>query len=58
MKWAKAALRACELAVSAAMFEVMVVPMFSPITKAIPKYMSRTPLEQRISVIAIMAADD
>ncbi len=58
MKCAKAARRACALAVSAAILEVTVVPMFSPITNAIPKYKSSTPLEQRISVMAITAADD
>ena len=34
--WANAALRACVLAVRAAILDVTVVPMFSPITKAIP----------------------
>ena len=34
--WAKAARRACVFADIAAKFEVMVVPMFSPITNAIP----------------------
>ena len=34
--WAKAARRACVLAERAARLEVTVVPMFSPITRAIP----------------------
>ena len=58
MKWANAALRACALPVRAAILEVTVVPMFSPITSAIPRYRSNTPLEHNINVIAITAADD
>ena len=34
--WARAARRACVLADRAARFDVTVVPMFSPITRAIP----------------------
>ena len=34
--WARAARRACVLADMAARFEVTVVPMFSPITRAMP----------------------
>ena len=58
MKWANAALRACAFPVRAAILEVTVVPMFSPITSAIPRYRSNTPLEHNINVIAITAADD
>ena len=58
VRCAKAARRACVLAPIAAMFEVMVVPMFSPNTRAIPIYIGSTPLEQSTMVIAIRAADD
>ena len=57
-RWASAARRACVLAPMAAMFDVMVVPMFSPSTSAIPIYMGSTPEEQSTIVIAIRAADD
>ena len=40
------------------MFDVTVVPMFSPITRAMPWYIGNTPVEQSIIVIAITAADD
>ena len=56
--WESAARRACVLAERAARFEVMVVPMFSPMTSAIPWYIGRAPLEHRIIVMAITAADD
>ena len=55
---ANAARRACVLAVSAAMFDVTVVPMFSPITSAMPRYIGITPVAQRVIVIAMTAADD
>ena len=35
------------------MFEVMVVPMFSPSTRAIPIYIGSTPLEQSTMVMAM-----
>ncbi len=54
----KAARRACVLPVIAARFAVMVVPMFSPITRAMPGYMDSTPLVQSTIVMAIRAADD
>ena len=46
------------MAPMAAMFEVMVVPIFSPSTSAIPMYIGSTPLEHSTIVIAIRAADD
>ena len=55
---ANAARLACVFAVKAAILEVTVVPIFSPITSAMPKYKSSTPLEQRINVMAITAAED
>ena len=55
---ASAARRAWLLAPSAARFAVAVVPIFSPITSAMPKYIGSTPVEQRRMVIAITAADD
>ena len=58
LRWAKAARRACVLAVSATMFEVMVVPMFSPSTSMMPWLMSSTPVEHSVMVMAMMAADD
>ena len=54
----KAVLRADTLAPNAAMFEVMVVPMFSPNTRMIPSSMGSTPVEQSVIVMAMMAADD
>lgn len=48
----------CVLAPRAARLAVAVVPMFSPITSAIPRYMGSTPLEQSTMVMAIRAADD
>ena len=58
VRWARAARRAWVLAPMAAMLEVMVVPMFSPSTKAIPIYIGSTPLEQSTMVMAMSAADD
>ena len=55
---AMAARLAWVLAPIAAMFEVMVVPMFSPSTRAIPIYIGSTPLEQSTMVMAMRAADD
>ena len=46
------------MAPMAAMFEVMVVPIFSPSTSAIPIYIGSTPLEHNTIVMAIRAADD
>ena len=56
--WAKAARRACVLALRATMLEVIVVPMFSPSTSMTPWSMWSTPVEQSIIVMAMMAADD
>ena len=50
--------RACTLEPSATRLAVPVVPMFSPITNAMPRYMGSTPVVQRRMVIAITAADD
>ena len=58
MRCANAARRAWVLAPSAARFAVMVVPMFSPITRAMPRYMGSTPVEHNSMVIAMTAADD
>ena len=58
MKWAKAARRAEVLAVKATMLAVMVVPMFSPSTSMMPWSIWSTPVEQRVIVMAMMAADD
>lgn len=57
-KWAMAARLAWVFAPSAARLAVAVVPMFSPITRAMPRYIGSTPLEQSIIVMAIRAADD
>ena len=56
--WAKAARRACVLAERAARLEVIVVPMFSPSTRAIPIEIGMAPLPQSNMVMAITAADD
>ena len=56
--WARAARRACVLAPSATRLAVAVVPMFSPITSAIPKYIGSTPVEHSRMVMAMTAADD
>ena len=56
--WAIAARRACVLADMAARFAVSVVPMFSPITRAIPWKIEIAPVEQSTMVMAISAADD
>ena len=56
-KCAIAALRACVVADIATMLEVTVVPMFSPITNAIPISMGNTPVEQSVIVMAMMAAE-
>ena len=37
---------------------VAVVPMFSPMTRAIPRYTGSTPLEHSTMVMAMRAADD
>ena len=57
-RWARAALRAWVLADMAAMLAVTVVPMFSPITRAIPWKIVIAPVVHRTMVIAISAADD
>ena len=57
IRCAKAALRACVLAVSAARLAVMVVPMFSPNTNAAPSSKLIQPLAHIIRVIAIVAED-
>ena len=57
-KWAIAVRLACTLAPRATRLAVPVVPMFSPITKAMPRYMGSTPVEQSKMVMAITAADD
>ena len=54
---AKAARLACVFAVRAATLDVTVVPMFSPITSAIPRYIGNTPVEHNVMVIAITAAE-
>ena len=46
------------LAPSAARLAVAVVPMFSPMTRAIPRYTGSTPLEHSTMVMAMRAADD
>ena len=56
-KWAKAARRACVLPVKAARLAVMVVPMFSPNTKAAPSSKLIQPLAHMMSVMAIVAED-
>ena len=57
IRCALAALCACVLALMATTFEVMVVPMFSPITRAMPMSMDNAPVEQSVMVIAMMAAE-
>ena len=54
---AKAARLACVFAVRAATLDVTVVPMFSPITNAMPRYIGNTPVEHSVMVIAITAAE-
>ena len=49
--------RACVFALSAARFAVTVVPMFSPITRAMPWKMEIAPVAQRTIVMAISAAE-
>ena len=56
-KCAIAALRDCVLPVKAAKFAVMVVPMFSPNTKAAPNSKLIQPLAHIINVMAIVAAE-
>ena len=56
-KWANAARLACVLAVNAARLAVMVVPIFSPNTRAAPNSRLIQPLAHMISVIAIVAAE-
>ena len=58
LRWAKAARRAWVLAPIATIFAVIVVPTFSPSTRRIPWSICNTPVEQRIMVIAMMAALD
>ena len=57
-RWDNAARLAAVPAPNAAKFAVAVVPMFSPIIRAIPRYMGNTPVEHSRIVIAITAADD
>ena len=54
---ASAARRDCVLPVIAARFAVMVVPMFSPSTRAAPSSKLIHPLAHMMSVMAIVAAD-
>ena len=56
-RWASAALRAWVLAPMAAKLAVSVVPMFSPMTRAIPWKIVIAPVVQRTMVIAIRAAE-
>ena len=56
-KWAMAALRDCVLPVRAAKLAVMVVPMFSPNTRAAPNSKLIQPLAHIIKVMAMVAAD-
>ena len=56
-KCAMAVRRACVFALSAARFAVTVVPMFSPITRAMPWKMEIAPVAHRTIVIAISAAE-
>ena len=42
----------------AAKLAVAVVPIFSPITNAMPKYIGKTPVEHNKMVIAITTAED
>ena len=58
LRCAKAARRADVFAVAATMFDVIVVPMFSPSTSIMPWSMCSTPVVQSVIVIAMMAADD
>ena len=57
MRCAKAARRACVLAVNAARLAVIVVPIFSPNTKAAPSSKLIHPLAHIISVMAMVAAE-
>ena len=54
---AMAARRAWVLALIAARLAVSVVPIFSPITRAMPWKMEMAPVEQRTMVMAIRAAE-
>ena len=56
-KCAMAVRRACVFALSAARFAVTVVPMFSPMTRAMPWKMEIAPVAHRTIVIAISAAE-
>ena len=56
-RWANAARRACVFPVSAARLAVIVVPMFSPSTRAAPSSKLIQPLAHIISVMAIVAAE-
>ena len=56
-KCANAARLACVLAVNAARLAVIVVPIFSPSTRAAPSSRLIQPLAHMISVIAIVAAE-
>ena len=57
-RWARAVLFALTLATEAAMFEVIVVPMFSPSTIAAAMVKGMYPWATRTMVIAIVAAED
>ena len=57
IRCAMAARRACVLPVMAARLAVMVVPMFSPSTKAAPNSKEIHPLAHMMRVMAIVAAD-
>ena len=58
MKCENAVRLAETLAPNAAMFDVMVVPMFSPSTMMIPSSSGMAPVAQMVMVMAMMAADD
>ena len=56
-RWAIAVRRACVFAFRAARLAVTVVPMFSPMTSAMPWKIVIAPVEQRTMVMAIRAAE-
>ena len=58
MKCEKAVRRAETLARKAAIFDVMVVPIFSPSTMSTPSSTGMIPAMQTAMVTAMMAADD